>query len=266
MKSLVYSPLSCGLFLVLCLVYGSGFYLFVQSSVWLTFVLTLMLPVLFWPLTKPVENAIEIKRILCLETGFNLLCFLAVSQWVSVEYVDKGLVVFFVLQSAGFIMVQIRKHAYLSVLISMVLAATIIHWINIGAQTTLRGEGDILLFDEAVPWQLKLIYGFWLMQLLLVEYRSVLPKLTLVICHIASFAIAFCAEDFFHARIVTASHLLFLSLCFNLRSLDWGGERFVVSKYLSNYIQHPIFNELLPKFIFFISIATYISFFFTKSN
>ena len=94
MKSLVYSPLSCGLFLILCLVYGSGFYLLVQSSVWLTFVLTLMLPVLFWPLTKPVENANEIKRILCLETGFNLLCFLAVSQWVSVEYVDKGLIVF----------------------------------------------------------------------------------------------------------------------------------------------------------------------------
>ena len=57
MKSLVYSPLSCGLFLILCLVYSSGFYLLVQSSVWLTFVLTLMLPVLFWPLTKPVENA-----------------------------------------------------------------------------------------------------------------------------------------------------------------------------------------------------------------
>lgn len=92
MKSLVYSPLSCGLFLILCLVYGSGFYLLVQSSVSLTFVLTLMLPVLFWPLTKPVENANEIKRILCLETGFNLLCFLAVSQWVSVEYVDKGLI------------------------------------------------------------------------------------------------------------------------------------------------------------------------------
>ncbi|UMM05352.1 hypothetical protein MKR81_24555 [Vibrio campbellii] len=261
MKSLVYSPLSCGLFLILCLVYGSGFYLLAQSSVWLTFVLTLMLPVLFWPLTKPVENANEIKRILCLETGFNLLCFLAVSQWVSVEYVDKGLIVFFVLQSAGFIMVQIKKQAYLSALISMVLAAAIAYWIHIGAQTTLLGEGSILLFGEAVPWQLKLIYGFWLMQLLLVEYRSVLPKLTLAICHIASFVIAIGAEDFFHARIVTASHLLFLSLCFNLKSLDWGGGDFVVSTRFSRFIQLKMVREPLSEFLLGIVVMTYLGIF-----
>ena len=261
MKSLVYSPLSCGLFLILCLVYGSGFYLLVQSSVWLTFVLTLMLPVLFWPLTKPVENANEIKRILCLETGFNLLCFLAVSQWVSVEYVDKGLIVFFILQSAGFIMVQIKKQAYLSALISMVLAAAIAYWIHIGAQTTLLGEGSILLFGEAVPWQLKLIYGFWLMQLLLVEYRSVLPKLTLAICHIASFVIAIGAEDFFHARVVTASHLLFLSLCFNLKSLDWGGGDFVVSTRFSRFIQLKMIREPLSEFLLGIVVMTYLGIF-----
>nr|WP_255902193.1 hypothetical protein [Vibrio campbellii] len=73
------------------------------------------------------------------------------SQWVSVEYVDQGLIVFFILQSAGFIMVQIKKQTYLSALISMVLAAAIAYWIHIGAQTTLPGEGSILLFGEAVP-------------------------------------------------------------------------------------------------------------------
>ncbi|MEZ8321879.1 hypothetical protein AB6C72_26140, partial [Vibrio splendidus] len=137
MKLSVYSPLSSGLFLLVCLVYGSGFYLLVQSSIWLALALTLVLPVLFWPLTKPVENASEIKRILGLEMGFNLLCFMAVSQWLSVEYVDKGLVVFFVLQSVGFVLVQLKKQAYLSMFISMVLAATIAYWVYTGKQTLL---------------------------------------------------------------------------------------------------------------------------------
>lgn len=262
MKLSVYSPLSSGLFLLVCLVYGSGFYLLVQSSIWLALALTLVLPVLFWPLTKPVENASEIKRILGLEMGFNLLCFMAVSQWVSVEYVDKGLVVFFVLQSVGFVLVQLKKQAYLSMFISMVLAATIAYWVYTGEQTLLLGEGKILLFGEVVPWQLKVIYGFWLIQLLLVEYRSVLPKLTLAICHIASFMIAMGAEDFFHARIVTACHLLFLSLCFDFKRLDWGGRDFAVSNRLSGFIQLPIISKTLSGLILGVVVITYLGIFF----
>ncbi|WP_045496480.1 hypothetical protein [Vibrio hyugaensis] len=261
MKSRIYSPLSSGLFLLLCLVYSSGFYLLVQSSIWLALALTVLLPVVFWPLTQPVENSGEIKRILCLETGFNVLCFLAVSQWVSIEHVDKGLVVFFVLQSAGFLLVQLKKRAYLSMFISMVLAAAIAYWVHSGVQTTLQGEGRIVLFGEPVPWQLKVIYGLWLAQLLLVEYRSVLPKLTLAICHIASFVIAIGAEDFFHARIATASHLLFLSLCFNLKSLDWGGSEFAISNRLSRFIQLPIVREPFSEFLLGVVAITYLGIF-----
>ncbi|YCO01239.1 hypothetical protein ACB087_09470 [Vibrio sp. VNB-15] len=261
MKSRIYSPLSSVLFLILCLVYGSGFYLLVQSSVWFALILTVLLPVVFWPLTQPVENAGEIKRILCLETGFNLLCFLAVSQWISIEHVEKGLIVFFVFQSVGFLLVQLKKQAYLSMFISMVLVAAIAYWIHSGTQTTLLGEGKIVLFGEAVPWQLKVIYGFWLAQLLLVEYRSVLPKLTLAICHIASFMVAIGAEDFFHARIVTASHLLFLSLCFNLKSIEWGGSEFAVSNRLSRFIQLPIVREPFSELLLGIVAITYLGIF-----
>jgi len=48
----------------------------------------------------------------------------------------------------------------------MVLTATIAYWVYTGEQTLLLGEGKILLFGEVVPWQLKVIYGFWLIQLL----------------------------------------------------------------------------------------------------
>tara|TARA_Y100001960_G_scaffold50535_1_gene51392 strand:- start:237 stop:527 length:291 start_codon:yes stop_codon:yes gene_type:complete len=94
-----------------------------------------------------------------------------------------------------------------------------------------------------------------------VEYRSVLPKLTLAICHIASFVIAIGAEDFFHARIVTASHLLFLSLCFNLKSLDWGGSDFVVSTRFSRFIQLKMIREPLSEFLLGIVVMTYLGIF-----
>ncbi|EKK9988832.1 hypothetical protein PP645_004549, partial [Vibrio vulnificus] len=68
----------------------------------------------------------------------------------------------------------------------------------------------------------------WLLQLLLVEYRYILPKVTILLAHLASLTIALQAEDFFHARIVTASHFLFLSLCFDFKNRDWGGREFAV--------------------------------------
>ncbi|WP_061039963.1 hypothetical protein [Vibrio coralliirubri] len=262
MKSALYSPLSSGLFLTLCGVYGYGFYWLVQSSIWFALMLTLVLPLLFWPLTQPVENAGEIKRILCLETGFNLLCFLAVSQWLSLTDFDKGLMVFFVLQSVGFILVQLKKKTYLSMLISVVLAATIAHWMCSGEQTSLLGEGKLLLFGKAIPWQLSVIYGVWLIQLLLVEYRAVLPKLTLTICHLASFFIAIGADDFFHARIVTASHLLFLSLCFNLKSIDWGGRGFATSNLVSQLIQGHTVGKTISVLLLSIVTITYLSVYF----
>ncbi|MCZ8498694.1 hypothetical protein O9929_14255 [Vibrio lentus] len=61
----------------------------------------------------------------------------------------------------------------------MVLAATIAYWVYTGEQTLLFRRGqDSLYLVKWFPWQLKVIYGFWLIQLLLVEYRSVLLKLT----------------------------------------------------------------------------------------
>ena len=236
MKTVLYSPLSNVFFLLICLIYGSGFYLLVQSSIWGAFVLTLILPVLFWPLIQPVDNSHEIKRILLLETGFNLLCFLAVSQWISLEYIDKALVFFFTLQASGFILVQWKKRAYLSLCISVFLALAIGFWINGSTQTLLLDGGGVLIFGKSVPWQLIVIYGVWLTQLLLVEYRHTLPKMTLVICHIASFSIAVGADDFFYARIITASHLLFLSLCFNFKVREWGGKDFAIAESFSGYV------------------------------
>ncbi|EGQ8002484.1 hypothetical protein HJA63_004491, partial [Vibrio vulnificus] len=111
---------------------------------------------------------------------------------------------------------------------SVCLSFAILVWISQAEQTQVLGSGQLQLFGTAVLWQLKAIYTLWLLQLLLVEYRYILPKVTILLADLASLIIALQAEDFFHARIVTASHFLFLSLCFDFKSRDWGGREFAV--------------------------------------
>ncbi|QDO83759.1 hypothetical protein FM037_11595 [Shewanella psychropiezotolerans] len=221
---------SSGLFLLLCLIYATGFYQLAQSSVVITVLITLFLPVLFWPLTRTVENHQEIKRILMLESCFNVICVLALTQSISQGATDILFVVFFILQAGGFIAVQIKKKAFHSLPSSLCLSVAIAVWIFNGNQTELLGDGNLLIFGSQVPWQLKGIYLAWLAQVILSEYRHILPKLTILLVHMASFIVAVMADDFFHARIVTASHLLFLSLCFDLKLRSWGGADFAISQ------------------------------------
>ncbi|EKZ9199836.1 hypothetical protein RFA42_004435 [Vibrio vulnificus] len=220
--------LSALLFFLLVLLYFSGFYQAVQSSVISAVILTLLLPVLFWRLVKPVDNQAEITRILLLESGFNLLCVVALLHLLPLALMDKAFMVFFVLQAGGFLLVQRRKKAWLSFAVSVCLSFAILVWISQAGQPQVLDSGQLQLFGTAVPWQLKAIYTLWLLQLLLVEYRYILPKVTILLAHLASLTIALQAEDFFHARIVTASHFLFLSLCFDFKNRDWGGREFAV--------------------------------------
>ena len=222
--------LTSGLFLSLCFIYAMGFYQLALSSITMAVLITLVLPVLFSPLIKRVENHQEIKRILVLESGFNFICILALTDFIYKGAIDTLFVVFFIIQAGGFIAVQIKKKAFLSLPSSLCLSVAITIWIINGNQTELLGDGKLLIFGLAVPWQLKGIYFAWLAQVLLNEYRHILPKLTILLVHIASLSVALMAEDFFHARIVTASHLLFLSLCFDLKLRSWGGEDFAISQ------------------------------------
>lgn len=107
--------LSALLFYLLVLIYFSGFYQAVQSQVVVAVILTLLLPILFWRLVKPVDNQQEITRILILESAFNLLCVVALLHIIPFSVMDKAFMVFFVFQAGGFYWCRnVRRHGYLS--------------------------------------------------------------------------------------------------------------------------------------------------------
>ncbi|BDU37831.1 conserved hypothetical protein [Vibrio nigripulchritudo MADA3029] len=257
-----YPPLSSLLFLLFCLLYAQGFYSLVESSVWVGFFLTIILPALLWPLVKPVDNARELKRIFFLETSFNLLCFMLLTELISLESFDKGMMAFIIAHTIGFLYVQWKKQAHASFFLSAYLAISIYVWLAGSKQTYLDDSGSIILFGTSVPWQLIVLYCAWVLQMLLVEYKWVLPKLTLLITQTASIAIAIFADDFFHARIVTSSHLMFLSLCFHMKDRDWGGSNFMVAPNLTRHIITPNAQYGITATLVVISGVTSFSLFF----
>ncbi len=139
--------LSSLLFFLLVLLYFSGFYQAVQSSVISAMILTLLLPVLFWRLVKPVDNQAEITRILLLESGFNLLCVVALLHLLPLAVMDKAFMVFFVLQAGGFLLVQSRKKAWLSFAVSVCLS-----FVHLGLDQPSRANPSTRLRTIAVVW------------------------------------------------------------------------------------------------------------------
>ncbi len=263
-NSRYYPPISSLFFLMFCLAYAQGFYTLVESSVWVGFFLTLALPVLFWSFVKPVNNARELKRIFLLETSFNVLCFLLLTEIIGLGSFDIGMKVFIIAHTVGFLYVQWKKQAHSSFFLSAYLAISIYLWLASGKETYLNESGSIILFGTSVPWQLIVLYCAWVLQMLLVEYKWVLPKLTLLITQTASIAIAIYADDFFHARIVTSSHLMFLSLCFHMKDRDWGGHNFMVAPTLSKHIIKPQVQYGLTATLVVISGCTSFSLFFWR--
>ncbi len=97
------------------------------------------------------DNQAEITRILLLESGFNLLCVVALLHLLPLALMDKAFMVFFVLQAGGFLLVQRRKKAWLSFAVSVCLSFAILVWISQAAQTQVLGSGQLQLFGTAVP-------------------------------------------------------------------------------------------------------------------
>nr|WP_020195615.1 hypothetical protein [Vibrio owensii] len=118
------------LFFLLVLLYFSSFYQAVQSSVISAVILTLLLPVLFWCLVKSIDNQAEITRILLLESGFNVLCVVALLHLLPLALMEKAFMVFFVLQAGGFLLLQRRKKAWLSFAVSVCLSSAILVWFS----------------------------------------------------------------------------------------------------------------------------------------
>jgi len=171
-------------------------------------------------------------RLMALESFFNLTCLLAKAFFLLGVTTASGLIdtlfaIFFVLQVLGFVSSQIRKKRFAMLPASLAMGVGLAVWFSSGSGASLTPEGALQFWGGDAPIYLRWMYVFWVLGVLLIEYRQLLPKATILCAHVASVAVAFTSEEFFHARILTASHLFVINFMFLFEKKDWGGDRFV---------------------------------------
>ncbi|MFC5045161.1 hypothetical protein ACFSTE_16605 [Aquimarina hainanensis] len=241
-KNSYYPLITSLLFFSMAFIYCHGIVSLAKASVWFELSITILILLIGLPFFQKTDNFAEIRRLLILETTFNVLCLITKFSPLDIpiwsKTLDIAFSVFFLLQIMGFIVSQIKKKTWTSIPASIALAISIILWNLSGSGVLITANNEIQFWGGNAPKHLQLIYFLWLLNILLVEYRALLPKLTVVLAHIASFIVAYNSEEFFHARILTASHLFVLNCIFVYKNQHWGGTSYASISYLEKFKQN----------------------------
>ena len=236
------------LFFALSILYCFFIQYSVQKSVYNEIFISLLFPLLALPFFNKNYLTSDIKRLLVLETFFNLVCItLKLNAFFKIEMLvfDIVFATFFIFQSGGFLLSLLSKKAYYNLVPTIALTIGLfIYYLN-GTGTVLSSNHEVLIFGYNAPVALQLIYSCWLVGVLLIDNKLLLPKVTVVVVHLASFIVAFHSNEFFHARIVTACHLFILNAIFVYKSQDWMSNDFASLQFFKKILDKPQNNKAL---------------------
>ena len=163
-------------------------------------------------------------RLLFLESSFVLLCVVSKVSLSNFEGAQETLLnglfgVFFVFQVGGFLAAQIKKKAYIAAAATSALGVGIAFWFFLGTGLSTSPEGGLLFFGGNAPRLLQAMYVTWFFCIMTTEYADQFPRGSGTLAHFASICVALGSGEFFHARILTAVHLLFLFACFTIQPI-----------------------------------------------
>jgi len=178
-------------------------------------------------------------RLMVVESLFNVIAllakvFLLLGIATDSPLMDNLFAGFFVLQVLGFVASQIRKRKFSIMPATAAMGAGLTMWFLSGSGVRLTADGALQFWGGDAPIYLRWMYIFWVLGVLLVEYGSLLPKATILLTHLASVAVAFNSGEFFHARILTASHFFIINSVFLFEKKGFGGETFASMPWLSS--------------------------------
>ncbi|WP_025742122.1 hypothetical protein [Aquimarina pacifica] len=233
-KRILYSYVTSLLFFIVSL----GYCYFILRISQYHYVFEILIAIVF-PLVgsrffKKADNWPDMKRLILLETGFNILCI--ISKVTDDLQVDWGVLlswmfaIFFFFQTFGFLISQVKKKKYKCLPSSILMGIALVFWFfdSLGEKTIVTGNGEVQFWGGNAPMYLQVMYVFWVSNVFLIEFRQYLPKATMYLAHAATVVIALMSNEFFHARILTASNLFVLNLIIVYKSMDWNGRYFSV--------------------------------------
>lgn len=234
LKKSIYSTITTILFFIASLIY---LYFILEISRFhygFEILIAVAFPLLGYRFYQKADNWADIKRLIILETGFNIICIAAkVFNDVEIDYgiaLSWAFAIFFIFQTGGFLISEVKKKKYKCLPSSIAMGIGLSYWFlsSFGEKTIVTLNGEVQFWGSNAPIYLQIMYTFWVSNVFLVEFRQYLPKTTMYVAHAATMVIALFSNEFFHARVLTASHLFVISAMIPFKEMEWKGRYFSV--------------------------------------
>ncbi len=229
-----YSIVTSILFFIASLIYLYFILKVSQFHYGFEILIALAFPILGYRLFQKADNWLDIKRLIILETGFNVICIVAkIFKDFNLDYgiaLSWAFAIFFMFQTGGFLMAEVKKKKFKCLPSSIAMGIGLTYWFvsSYGEKTLVTPDGEVQFWGSNAPMYLQVMYVFWVANVFLVEFRQYLPKATMYVAHAATMVIALSSNEFFHARVLTASHLFIISAMVPFKEMDWKGRYFSV--------------------------------------
>ena len=205
-----------GLVFVLGLIYAYGMMLVVRNNLLIEIALVVILPIVLIASGVAGSWIERVKELFFIESVFNLV---VIGSLISIymgsptgnRIFSWGFVLFFLAQAGGFIREQILRRKFHGALQSTAFLILLgVWWLGIDDPSgVIDVNGRFLMWGQDAPVAVKLFYTLWAVNGILVDTKA-LPNLTQATLHLASIALCWWSGEFFHVRLLTASHLFLL--------------------------------------------------------
>jgi hypothetical protein len=206
----------------LSLIYFYGITLLARTTVLFEIFLCLIIPALVFYINKYSKNgtAARVMQLIIIETLYMLFVILSkISIYFNAaainHLINSGFFSLFIIQFMFFMLYQFKVKSYFGFLRTFMFLVLVFYWFHdVHLNSIIDAQGRFLMWGTEAPTYIILYYCFWVIGIPLVDSRT-LPNFLSALFHFASVSIAVWSQEFFHVRLLTASHLFILDALFH---------------------------------------------------
>lgn len=216
-KSVSKTSLELGLVFVGSLIYFDMIIMFAKHSLLFETCLCLGLPFLIHVCNTLMGKKINyrVAQLIVIESLFMLF---VIAGKISINYaylnlnfmLGYGFRTLFLIQFSFFMMYQYKVKSYLGMVRTGMFLLLLIPWFSQASLgSNMDATGRFFFSGVQAPDYIIVYYCFWVIGIPLVDSKT-LPNFLTAALHISSVIMALISQEFFHARLLTASHLFVL--------------------------------------------------------
>jgi hypothetical protein len=220
-KSISTSYLEFAILFLLTIAYCFGITVLARKTVWFEIIFGVVLPIVVY-LSRRGSGVEVRKRIVQLIVIESIFILIVIVSKFSIFYESASMnhslnyliLAFFVGQTTLFLIDQRRLKSYFGMVRSFFLFTMLVIWFRRSETVSfVDSQGRFLFWSGDAPFLIQVYYCVWVTGVLLADSK-IMPNFKQAFPHLASVAVAFCSQEFFHSRLLTACHLFVLDMLF----------------------------------------------------